>query len=184
MANARQGSNDRTRVSRELRAGRARAWWRCAIQCALTLGVIAGWPRWAADDGPGRFASMGMGTALAAPTPLGNGFRIGVSYYGALALDWDSVVADEFCTLANRGFGVVRVWATWCGPDCDSGTLVNKYGNMKTTQQGRLKKMLQFAKAKGMVIDLTFEPAQFTGMGVTAHPLITTGKRSRTSQRG
>lgn len=64
MANAKLGSDERTTGTHgpSSRANGRRAYWRRAIQCALTLSVLAGWPRWAADHGEGGFTSVGMGT--------------------------------------------------------------------------------------------------------------------------
>lgn len=94
------------------------------------------------------------------PPSLDPDFKLGISYYGAFYYPWSSTVSKDFAKIADAGYTVIRVWATWCGPDCRSGSLVSADGSI--AHLNKLNSMLAFAKNRNVYLDITFEPAQFT----------------------
>lgn len=109
------------------------------------------------------------------PPSLDPDFKLGISYYGAFSAGWSSTVSKDFAKIADAGYKVIRVWATWCGPNCAAGSLVKADGTI--AQLNKLNGMLAFAKNRNIYLDITFEPAQFNKL-VGSRPDYATYKQA------
>lgn len=81
-------------------------------------------------------------------------FLLGISYYGALAIEDEATVAADCEALRKYGFNWVRVWATWdmLGHDV---TAVAVDGSKRPPYLGRLRRLCRIAGQHGMVVDVT-----------------------------
>lgn len=81
-------------------------------------------------------------------------FLLGISYYGALGIEGEAVVADDLDRLRDTGFNWVRVWVTW--DDFDNNvSAVAPDGSVRKPYMARLGRLCRLAGERGMVVDVT-----------------------------
>lgn len=80
-------------------------------------------------------------------------FLLGCSYYAALSAS-DEWIRRDLRELRDAGFNWIRVWATWSAYDNDI-SVVDSSGDLRQPWFGRLRSLVEFADALGMVVDIT-----------------------------
>ncbi|MCC6489395.1 MAG: hypothetical protein IT364_17975, partial [Candidatus Hydrogenedentes bacterium] len=81
-------------------------------------------------------------------------FLLGCSYYGALGVEDETVVARDLDDLYALGFNWIRVWVTWNAFD-NNVSAVAPDGAARSPYLERLKRLCRMAGERGMVVDVT-----------------------------
>ncbi|MCC6698413.1 MAG: hypothetical protein IT365_22500 [Candidatus Hydrogenedentes bacterium] len=81
-------------------------------------------------------------------------FLLGCSYYGALGVEDETVIARDLGDLATLGFNWIRVWVTWNAFE-NNVTAVAPDGAARPPYLDRLKRLCHMAGEHGMVVDVT-----------------------------
>lgn len=110
----------------------------------------------AATQGPSLAMDGTQFTLDGTPT-----FLLGISYYGALAIEDEAVLADDLDTMRSYGFNWVRVWATWSAYD-NSVCAVQRDGSPHGPYLDRLLRLCRLAGERGMVVDVTLHRGEQT----------------------
>lgn len=84
-------------------------------------------------------------------------FLLGISYYGGLAADAATVVAD-LDQMKASGFNWLRVWVTWAFFD-QNLAVVTPRGEPREPYLARLVELVRLAGERGLVVDVTFNRA-------------------------
>jgi hypothetical protein len=83
-------------------------------------------------------------------------FLLGISYYDGMTAPKE-VLKRDFAYLDARGFNAVRVWATWYRSISPQATpLIRRNGTLNPAGWSRLQGLLELARTRGFVVDLTF----------------------------
>lgn len=90
-------------------------------------------------------------------------FLLGISYYGALAIDDEAVVAEDLDTMRRHGFNWLRVWATWSAYD-NNVCAVDRDGTPHGPYLDRLTRLCALAGKRGMVVDVTLHRGEQEGV--------------------
>jgi len=93
-------------------------------------------------------------------------FLFGISYYGALGAQPQSVVSD-LDDMRKFGINWIRVWATW-GAFGNDVTVVDEQGRVREPYMSRLKQLVAECSMRGMIVDVTLS----RGNGVTGGPRL------------
>ncbi|MFA6240154.1 MAG: cellulase family glycosylhydrolase [Candidatus Hydrogenedentales bacterium] len=81
-------------------------------------------------------------------------FMLGISYYGALAIEDEAVVAGDLDEMKQCGFNWVRVWATWNAFE-NNVSAVAPDGSERAPYLARLRRLCELAGRRGMAVDVT-----------------------------
>jgi hypothetical protein len=81
-------------------------------------------------------------------------FLLGISYYAALAIEDEAVLAENLDTIKDHGFNWVRVWGTWSAYD-NNVCAVHRDGSPHGPYLDRLTRLCTLAGQRGMVVDVT-----------------------------
>ena len=81
-------------------------------------------------------------------------FLLGISYYGALAIEDERVVKDDLATMRAHGFNWIRVWATWNGFE-NNVSATTAEGEPREPYLARLLRLCQLAGEHGIMVDVT-----------------------------
>jgi hypothetical protein len=81
-------------------------------------------------------------------------FLLGISYYGALAIEDEAVITEDLDTMKDHGFNWIRVWATWSAYD-NNFCAVNRDGTPHGSYLDRLTRLCTLAGQRGMIVDVT-----------------------------
>lgn len=81
-------------------------------------------------------------------------FLLGISYYGALAIEEEAIADDDLAQMQACGFNWVRVWATWSAYE-NNVCAVNRVGAPHGPYLDRLLRLCRLAGARGMAVDVT-----------------------------
>ena len=97
-------------------------------------------------------------------------FLLGVSYFTGLAAP-AATIRDDFTRLHTNGFNLVRVWALWNnqsqgGPKIE---LFNSSGVINAAAMNALIALLDAAKTRNIIVDLTFDKGYYPLMSVTTY---------------
>lgn len=90
-------------------------------------------------------------------------FLLGISYYAALAIEDEAVLAEDLDTMKQHGFNWVRVWATWSAYD-NNFCAVNRDGSPHGPYLDRLTRLCALASQRGMVVDVTLHRGEQEGV--------------------
>jgi len=90
-------------------------------------------------------------------------FLLGISYYGALAIEDEAVLAGDLDTMKEHGFNWVRVWACWNTYD-DNTSAVNRDGTPHGPYLDRLTRLCTLAGQRGMIVDVTLHRGEQEGV--------------------
>jgi len=80
-------------------------------------------------------------------------FLLGISYYGALGAP-GGFIGGDLDDMRRYGFNWFRVWATWPAFD-DDVSAVDGEGNPREPYLSRLRRLVEDANERGMVVDVT-----------------------------
>ncbi|MBX7255056.1 MAG: glycoside hydrolase family 5 protein [Candidatus Hydrogenedentes bacterium] len=81
-------------------------------------------------------------------------FLLGISYYGALAIEDKAIVAGDLDEMKALGFNWVRVWVTWNAFE-NNVSAVAPDGSVRRPYMDRLLRLCKLAGTRGMVVDVT-----------------------------
>lgn len=116
--------------------------------------------------GSGAVASAAEPTACG-PFLTGGGFDgdflLGVSYFGAIAIDDNQFRNHDLDVFRSRGINHVRVWANWTHQAAPEATILGVEGNLLSGPFHRLVRLVNALRARDMTLDLTFSWASFHG---------------------
>src|SRR5262245_40500876 len=95
---------------------------------------------------------------------------LGVSYFTGLAAP-AATIRDDFTRLHGNGFNLVRGWALWNyqsqgGPEIE---LLNSKELINAAQMNSLIAQLDPAKARNIIVDLTFDKSYYPLMSVASY---------------
>jgi hypothetical protein len=83
-------------------------------------------------------------------------FLLGISYFDAMTAS-QTILEHDFTYLKSRGFNAVRVWATWYSHHQPRTiSLIRRNGTIHPIAWSRMKRVLEVAKHKGFVVNVTF----------------------------
>lgn len=88
---------------------------------------------------------------------------LGVSYYGALAIEDESVLESDLSAMGACGFNWVRVWASWSAFD-NNVAAVNRDGSPHGPYLERLIRLCDRAGRHGMAVDVTLHRGKDPGV--------------------
>lgn len=107
----------------------------------------------AAEDPERKGIQMDRGKFVIRGAPV---FLLGISYFDAMAASTE-ILEQDFSFLKSRGFNAIRIWATWYSHHQPrTVSLFRKNGTINPTAWSRLKRVLEAAKRKGFVVNVTF----------------------------
>jgi len=134
------------------------------LSAVLLVGLF-GW-HWVSAGEPEAAVALGVDhtrfTIDGKPT-----FLLGISYYGALGADQQTITAD-LDQMQRLGFNFIRVWATWAAFDNDV-TAFDHQGRAREPLFGRLRRLVAECRRRGMIVDITLT----RGNRVVGTPRIT-----------
>ncbi len=90
-------------------------------------------------------------------------FLLGISYYAALAIEDEAVLAEDLDTMKQHGFNWVRVWATWSAYD-NNFCAVNRDGSPHGPYLDRLTRLCALAGQRDMIVDVTLHRGEQEGV--------------------
>jgi hypothetical protein len=93
-------------------------------------------------------------------------FLLGISYYGAQAIEDEAIVDGDLAAMQACGFNWVRVWATWSAYE-NSVCAVHRDGSPHGPYLERLQRLCRLAGARGMVVDVTLHRGRETDVPET-----------------
>lgn len=112
-----------------------------ALQLVAVCGVVAQGPVLGIEDT--QFTLDGKAA-----------FLLGISYYGALAIEDEAIIAGDLDDMKGCGFNWVRIWATWNAFD-NNVSAVARDGSPREPYMSRLERLCRLAGKRGMVVDVT-----------------------------
>jgi hypothetical protein len=118
----------------------------------------------AALGASGALAQTSCGPFVESSEQLLNGdFLLGISYFGALAIDQQQTdyVEEDLDFFKSRGINSVRVWANWTLGNAPNASVLNANGSLRTTQMSRLRDLIDEAEQRSMTVDVTFSWRSF-----------------------
>ncbi len=88
-------------------------------------------------------------------------FQLGVSYFGAIAIEEAARRNQDLDLFRSRGINNVRVWANWTHQAAPNATILAENGELLSGSFQRLVKLVKALRQRDMTLDLTFSWSLF-----------------------